>query len=228
MSGIISQRSVILVFLLVSGFFLLCGYGEAVAPAQIEDALKAHIRTNYPWAGVEISELVFRTDPPDSLPERIFVERGLPNRTVFILEYGNGTRITATANVKIFDRVIMTRRAFKKGHILHEEDVYETLMDVVRIPKDAVRPGAAVVGVALTRSVLPNMPVVSGMVRVSQAVKKGTRVIITAEAPGFFMSARGELKENSFVGNDVKVLNLDSKRIVTGVLSGENTVKVVF
>jgi len=192
------------------------------------EILRQHLKENYPWADVEVTDIALSADPSGQMPERIVVQKGLPNRTVFALDYKNDKRITATATVKAFDQVVMTRGAFRKGYALQKEDVYETLMDISRMPKDAVREADQVIGAALTRSVTANMPVAAGMVNGAQKVKKGQRVSISVSSPSFSITARGELKETANVGNEVRVQNIDSKKVVTGRLIDENTVKVVF
>lgn len=198
------------------------------AAIQMDDVLKAFVKENYPWAEIDIAELVLSGEPGAGQPERILVQKGLPNKTVFVLEYPDGNRITATAYVKAFDWAVISRRALKKGYVIQKEDFYTTLMETSRIPKDAVRVSDQLVGTALSRSVAANAPFVAGMVQESQQVKRGHRVMIVAESESFSLMAKGELKENGYVGSDVKVLNLDSKKIIVGRLVSENTVKVVF
>lgn len=201
----------------------------SAAQHGIAETLKNHIMENYPWPEIEISNIVLNADAPDAKPERILVEKGLPNRTVFLIDYGKGKKITATAQVKAFDRVVMSRRAFRKGYQLQEEDVYTTLMDITRIPKDALRNSDQVGGSALSRSVIANMPIVMAMLgEAQQVVKRGQRVTLIIDTQGMNITAKGELKENSAIGNYVKVLTLDSKRTVSGRLLNENTVKVEF
>ncbi|MBI5849269.1 MAG: flagellar basal body P-ring formation protein FlgA [Nitrospirae bacterium] len=207
--------------------FLIVTLTDA-ATLQIDDVLKAFIKENYPWAEVDIADIILSDEPSTGQPERILVEKGLPNKTVFVLEYKDGKRITASANVRTFDWAVMTRRAFKKGYMLQKEDVYTALMESSRIPKDAIRVGDQVVGTVMSRSVMGNVPLVAVMVQESQLLKRGRRVMIVAEAEGFSIFAKGELRENSRVGHDVKVVNLDSKKIIVGRLINENTVKVVF
>jgi flagella basal body P-ring formation protein FlgA len=218
----------ILIGMLCAAFLLSVFNMTDASPMQIGDLLKAYVKDNYPWADVEITDLVLNGEVSTGTPERILVQKGLPGRTVFAVEYKNGKRFVATANVRAFDWAVMTRRAFKKGYMLQKEDVYTALMESSRIPKDAIRVGDQIVGAVMSRSVTGNTPVVSGMVQESPQLKRGRRVMIVAEADGFSILAKGELKENSRVGHDVKVVNLDSKKIIVGRLINENTVKVVF
>jgi flagella basal body P-ring formation protein FlgA len=226
-SAVSGQKNIVLMMLrlIMVPCFLFTGVASAT---PMEDVLKQYLKENYPWADVEIRDIVLSGEPSSQMPEKISLERGLQNRTVFALYYGNGRKITATATVKALDWIVMTTRAFRKGYVLQEEDVYATLMDISRIPKDAVKTTDEVIGTALTRSVIANRPIVAGMVSGTLRVKKGQRVAIVAESPNFSMVVKGELKETAYVGSDVKVLNIDSKKVVSGRLVSESTVKVVF
>jgi flagella basal body P-ring formation protein FlgA len=198
------------------------------ASSDIGDALKEYIKGNYPWAEVDMGDLKFSDGPPQGIPQKILVEKGPPGRTVFSLEYKNGRRITATANVKAYDKIVVSRKGFKKGYCLQEDDVYTTLLEIGRIPKEAIRDVTGVAGKTLTRSIIANMPIAESMVTEKPQVKKGQRVLIVAESSGFSITAFGEMKESGYVGNYVKAVNLASKKAVTGMLVNENTIKVDF
>ena len=193
---------------------------------NLEDVLEKYIKVHYPWPEVEITDITVSSEIPDRSPSKIIVDKGLPGKTVFTLEYGDVRKLTVVANVKAFDRIVVSRRAFRKGRTLQDDDVYAMLMDVRRIPAGAVRSIDQVAGKPLTRSVTANMPIVSGMLSETPIVKRGTRVTLLVEADGFTITTTGETKENSSVGKNVKAVNVASKRSVTGVLIDENTVRV--
>ena len=215
---------------LCSLLFALFLMPSAMAASQnIEDTLKIYLKNNFPWAKIEIRDLICGTEIPEGPPEKIFVEKGPPSRTVFWLEFKNGKKITVTANVKAFDWIVLSRRALRKGYCLQRDDVYVTLMDVTRIPGNAINDTAKVTGRVLTRSIIANMPIVDNMIMMETImVKRGQPVVILAESPVFNITTKGEIKENSYVGGFVKVINLTSKRLITGLLIDENTVKVEF
>lgn len=212
---------------LAAFFFILAGTAFA-SGNTIEAILKDYITTNYPWAEVDISDIRMTDAMPDNRPERILLEKGLPGKTVFILEFRNGKRQTVMANIKAFDRVVMSRRAFKKGSFLQKDDLYVTLMDVTRMPKNAVSNPEMITGRPLNRSIVANMPFVSDMLSDTAQMKKGQRVSLVFEAKGMSITVLGELKENAAIGTYAKAVNLSSKKIVAGILTDENTIRVEF
>jgi len=198
------------------------------ASPAIDDLLKQYLRSNFPWAEVEISDMLLNAELPGGLPERIIVEKAPPGKTVFALFFKNGKKITATADIKAFDRILVSRRAFRKGYALQEDDFYETLMDVTRIPIGALKNVEEGVTKVLVRSIGANMPITDSMLSEATVVKKGHRVRLVAEYPGLSVSTKGEIRENGRIGDYVKAVNLSSKKVVSGLLIDESTVKVDF
>ncbi len=192
----------------------------------IEDELKEFLRDNYPWSEIEMNGFAVSGELPDQHLKAIKVEKGPPGKTIFILEFENDRKIAATAVIKAYDQIFVSRRAFKKGYYLQKDDIYPILMDVKKIPNGALKDIEKVIGKPLLRSITANMPLISGMVSEAPVVKKGQRVILLVESKGLKMSIIGEMKQDGTVGNHAKAINLASKKIVTGILINENTVKM--
>ncbi len=218
-----------LLCLMALGWLLISGAaGASALPWNPNDVLSDYLKEHYPWAEVEIKNLVFPGKVPPEGPVRIIVEKGPPGKTVFSMEFGNGQKITATAEVKAYEWVVMTARAFRKGYRIREGDVYLKLTDATRIPSGAFKSADLVIDKLLTRSVTVNTPLLSEMISEMPHVKRGQRVTLVIDAPNFRMAAPGELKEGNYVGSYVKAVNLASKKTVIGQLIDENTVRVEF
>jgi len=72
------------------------------------------------------------------------------------------------------------------------------------------------------------MPLIDVMVKDRTLVKKGQTVFLIVESPKFTIRTTGEIRANAYVGSQAKVINPASKKIISGVLIDENTVKVEF
>lgn len=195
---------------------------------RLKEILSGYLKENYPWAEIEVNNIVYNFNLPDAMPKRIFVSKGVPGKAIFLLDYNDAKTLTVSADVKAYDWVVMSRRAMKKGANFQKEDVYMTLMDIARIPKDAVRSTEQIIGTSLARSIISNTPITMDMLNDKQVVKKGRRVLLLIESNGLSISTIGEIKDNSYVGDYVKVVNLESKRVIVGRLVDEGTVKVEF
>ncbi len=193
-----------------------------------EAMLKAYILEHYPWPEVDISNIELSSTPPSHAPVSIFVEKTPPGKAVFRLFFKDNRTLLATAQIKAFDRVFMSRSSLPKGYVLKQDDLYPALMESSRIPRGALRTEQQAVGNPLLRSIVPNMPLTSAMVSDSPLVKRGRRVVLLIESPGFTIKAVGETRNDAAVGAFVKAENLMSKKIVTGLLMDENTVRVEY
>lgn len=202
--------------------FRVCGASEP------EDSIRAYLKSHYPWAEIEVYDLSVKENISQGEIRKIYIDRRPPGKTVFTLQYENGEKILATANIRAFDWVVMSRRSQPKGYELKEEDLYKTLIDVTRIPSGAIRDIDQAKGRILRQTILANTPLRKEMLAEGRAVKKGSKVVIIAESPSFVITTSGELKENGYVGTTVKAINMTSKRTVKGILIDENLLKVEF
>ncbi len=221
-----SGKIIPVTFFIVSIILLQSSYCFAVS-YDMQSILKTYIKKNFPWAEIEISELSV-SEPIFAMPERILIEKGPPGKTVFILHFENGKKVNATAYIKAYDWIVMSSKAMRKGHHLLQTDIFSTLMDITKIPRGAINRIDNAAGMQLTRSVNANVPLVDIMVKDRTVVKKGQMVFLVIESPKFTIRTTGEIRANAFVGSQAKVINLASKRVISGVLIDENTVKIEF
>lgn len=192
-------------------------------PAEI---LRTYVLEHRPWADVEVRNLALSTDPPAGSPRRIVVERGLPGRTVFAMEYGNGITVKATADVAGFEEVVASARPLSREHALKEEDVCMVRMELENIPTGTVTDLQAVVGKTLTRSIGANLPIVDRYLAGSPLVKRGGKVTLLVETGRIRITTTGEIRDNAYIHSSVRAVNLASRKTVTGILIDENTVRV--
>ena len=59
-----------------------------------------------------------------------------------------------------------------------------------------------------------------------QLVKRNEPVLIVYEVPGIVLTARGKAEEVGSLGDTVNVLNVQSKRVIQGVVTGPGQVTV--
>lgn len=194
---------------------------------HIEDKIAAFINRARPSAQVKVEGITLSGVVSEAAPESVVMTAGtIPGRATFSLVFADGGRIHATAMIRLSERVVMPRRPFNKGYTLREEDVYEAFMDATRIPRDAVPNISDVIGKPLTRSIVSNAPISKDMISEASVVRSGAAVTLLFEGAGFVIRTTGELKQRGTVGEYVRVMNISSRKILTGLLLDEATVKV--
>ena len=193
---------------------------------DLEGELKKYLEKHYPWNEIEVSNVQSLGKVKNEVPEKIIVEKGPLGSAVFSLYFENSKKVIARAQVRALDWVVKSKRPFRKGHVLRSDDVYISKMDIRKMPSSAVGDPEIIIGKALKRSVIANIPIVEGMIEQSQVVKRGKKILLIIESGGLNITAAGKIKEKGYVGMPVRAMNLSSKKEVRGILIDENTVRV--
>ncbi|MBI5665826.1 MAG: flagellar basal body P-ring formation protein FlgA [Nitrospirae bacterium] len=209
----------------LTSVFLCLSYSKA-ATWDPGDELRSYLSDNYPWEEIEISNVQVVGKIAADRPERILLEKGPLGKAVFSFIFANNDVIVVKANVRAFDWVVMSKRPFQKRHVIEDEDLYLTKMEIGKIPKNSVKEQVKILGKSLKRSVIANIPIEEDMIEMSQLVERGKSVVLLIEHNGMTVKASGKTREKSHVGMPVNAINLSSKKGVRGVLIDENTVKV--
>lgn len=212
------------VCILTSVFFCL-SYSKA-ATWNPEDELRAYLSDNYPWEEIEVSNVQAPDKLNDERPVSIRVEKGPLGRAVFSFIFSNNEKILVQADVRAYGRVIMSRRPFQKRHVIEEEDIYLSKMEIGKMHRNLLKDPEKILGKSLKRSINANMPIVEDMVEMFQLVERGKRVVLLLSYEGMIIRADGQTKEKGYVGMPIRAINTSSKKPVSGVLIDENTVKV--
>lgn len=208
-------------------FFLV--YSSAIALSwNPKDVLLNYLKSAYSWEKIEIIDFSINGRLPDEPPVKVSLGKGPPGKTVFKMEFRNGELVAGTSNVKVFEEVIFSKRALRKGRCLQKEDLYKKTLEIKRIPTGALNNIDNVIGKTLTRSIIADVPIMDYMLASNPILKKGHKVNLIIESPSFIITTLGELKENAYVGETVKVVNTASKKVISGLLVDESTVRVSF
>jgi len=219
------QRIVLLAIACVLISLFLCpSYSRASWTP--EDELRAYLMDNYPWEEIEVSNVQAHDTLSEERPVSIQVEKGPLGKAVFSFIFSNDEKILVQADVKAFGRVIMSRRPFQRRHVIEEEDIYLSRMDIGKMPRNLLKDPEKILGKSLKRSINANMPIEEDMVEMNQIVGRGKRVVLLIAHEGMIIMADGKTKEKGYVGMSVRAINISSKKVVSGVLIDENTVKV--
>ncbi len=227
-NALTASVTVIATFLIVfmSAIMILPSALEAAASWDIQEELETYMSNNYPWDEIEIMNVRVRGKAVKKAPESIVVEKGPIGKAVFSFMYKDAQKVIVNANIRVFESVLKSKRAFNRGHVLTYDDLYLSKMDMRRLPKSVIMDAASIVGKSLKRSLSANVPLVENMIEMSRVIKRGKRVTLLINSSGLNITAYGKTREKGYVGMPVKAVNLSSNREVMGVLIDENTVKV--
>jgi flagella basal body P-ring formation protein FlgA len=118
-------------------------------------------------------------------------------------------------------------RALNRGDVLKASD-----FAIERRPKSefANEPPAStteIAGLAARRSVRVGQPLRNADLMKPEIVKKNDMVLLHYAVPGIVLTMRGQAQDSGTEGDVVNVLNIGSKRVIQGVVTGPGRVTIL-
>lgn len=183
----------------------------------------------------EIASIAVTLDAPAPALHLDPAETGplMPVRTAFdsrgrfdlVFQTGDGT-VRVTGHAQETQEAVVPTRAVARGEVLREQDVAVERRPKSALQADIVRDRAVAIGMAAQQALRPGQVIRDADLTRPQLVKRGEPVMIVYEVPGITLTARGKAEENGSLGDTVNVLNVQSKRVIQGVVTASGQVKV--
>jgi flagellar basal body P-ring formation protein FlgA len=110
------------------------------------------------------------------------------------------------------------------GQVLNASD-----LTILRRPKTEasnITDMKVAVGLAARHQLRPGQPLHEADLMKPEIVQRSATVTIMFEAPGLTLTLRGQAQDSGALGDTIGVLNMESKRVVQGVISGPSRVTV--
>ena len=212
---------------------------RTLQPREIELAVASALEHRYGFGDAANLSLSFDRELGDikleaansgaMLPASVRYEpRG--NRFDVTLEIGSDSaatparlRFTGTA-IETIEAAVLARNV-ERNEILKSSDVM-----VERRPKAEVGTDAAArdraVGMQARRQLRAGQAIRAADLAKPDLVQRDQNVILIYEAPGIYLTMRGKALENGTEGDVVSVMNLQSKRTISGVVTGRGQVTI--
>jgi flagella basal body P-ring formation protein FlgA len=169
-----------------------------------------------PDAAGELQVLSIAYDPRTT---RFDVTLGLPSSAEMRKQNTHyiGTAI-ATVDALTVDHPI------ERGQIIKASDV--TVLRRPRADSNVVTDTDLVVGMQARHPLLPNQPLNTADLMKPEIVQRSDSVTIVYQVPGITLTLRGQAQEAGALGDTISVLNTESKRVVSGVVTGPDRINV--
>ena len=132
-------------------------------------------------------------------------------------------RFTGIA-IEIVDAAVLTRNV-DRGDVLKASDVVTERRPKAEVGNDAATRGHAV-GMQMRKQLRAGQPLKSADLGKPDLVQRDDNVTLIYEAAGIYMTARGKAIDSGTEGDTVTVLNLQSKRTITGTVVGRDQVAI--
>jgi len=206
---------------------------------RIHKAIETAIVQQMPWPPEDVTINAIRFDESIQLPTGVLTYRIVPNRkedflgkTILNLHFyvdGKPVRkVWAHANISVMADVVTLVRPLGKHQHVEMADLALERRDLAGLPSDAIRRIEDAVGNRTVRMIYPDTVLRTSMISMPPVVNRGDVVKIVASSGAMTITATGLVKEQGRKGDLVRVVNTDSKRIVTARVAGPGTVEVDF
>jgi flagella basal body P-ring formation protein FlgA len=132
-------------------------------------------------------------------------------------------RFTGIA-IEMLEAAILTRNV-ERGDVLKASDVVTERRPKAEVGSDAA-PRVRAVGMQMRKGLRAGQPLRVADLGKPDLVQKDDNVTLIYEAAGIYLTARGKAIDNGTEGDTVTVLNLQSKRTITGTVVGRDQVTI--
>ncbi|MFZ2619916.1 MAG: flagellar basal body P-ring formation chaperone FlgA [Alphaproteobacteria bacterium] len=112
------------------------------------------------------------------------------------------------------------------GEVVQAEDIALRTMDDKHVNARMVREQVELVGKEATRPLRAGVPLYIGYVRTAPAVRKNAVVALVFQARGMELSGTGKALQDAAAGQNIRVLNMESGKVVAGLVTEHGQVVV--
>jgi len=155
----------------------------------------------------------------DARTNRFDITLDLPSSPIL---HRQPPRFTGTATETV--DVLAVERPIERGQVLQAAD-----LTTLRRPKTqgiGIADPAAAIGLAARHPLRPGQPLLATDLMKPEIVARNETVTLIYQAPGITLTLRGQAQEPGALGDTIGVLNVQTKHVVQGTISGPGKVTV--
>lgn len=226
----------------IASCFLLAAPAAAAADPQwqsvadiattAEDYLRRHVgpsarRTDVRAGPLDVRLRLARCDKP----LQAFLRRGtrVSARTIVGVRCA-GTRpwkVYVPVDVIVTEKVVVAARTLPRGHLLSAEDLAVEERDVTRTLSGYITEPAQVLGQRLKSQLLSGRMLTPALLEADKVVRRGQTVTLMVNNGGITIRMAGKALSDGALNQRIRVENLNSGRIVEGIVRSRENVEVL-
>ncbi|MGA6106333.1 flagellar basal body P-ring formation chaperone FlgA [Pseudomonas solani] len=130
------------------------------------------------------------------------------------------------AQVRLFREVIVVARPLRRGAVVNADDYNLVEREVGLLNQGYLTDPAQVEGYKLTRAVVADQVLAPVHLEMAEVIRKGDQVVIIAKSTSISVRMPGEALSDGSPGQQIRVRNLQSKRVVKARVTGPGQVEV--
>lgn len=151
---------------------------------------------------------------------------GGPNAVEVRCEGSRPWSLYVTVDVARFAQVVVATRGLVRGAVITADDVVVARRRINSTRMDYLSSASSAVGRVAARAIAPEQILGAANVTLPRLVKRGDEVTIASVGSTISVRVRGQALKDGALGDRVSVRNLNSKRVVEGVVNADGMVVV--
>jgi len=206
-----------------------------VAATDIENLITGALTAQYPLGATQDLVLAFdqtlrgiQTDPTATgLPHVVALSFNARNGRFDVtvdLPGGSKRRLTGTATPTA--NVISVSRPLTRGEVFKAGDLVSERRPRADLTADMLTSEDQAIGLAARGGLSPGRPLRNSDLMKPEMIHRNENVTLVYEVPGITLTLRGKASDGGAEGDTIEVLNVQSKRMVQGVITGHGRVVV--
>lgn len=141
-------------------------------------------------------------------------------------ERGESTAFNVEAFVDEWAEMPVAKRALPRGAVVTEDDVMMARLNLSSLPGDVAREQRGIVGLSTASDIAFGEVFRRNKLAIPAAVQANSRVTVMYRSPGFEATASGVALESGIVGQEIRIRNESSKKIISGTVIEPGLVRV--
>ena len=137
-------------------------------------------------------------------------------------------KVSVTVDIEVLTEVVVTKRPFGRYKMITEDDICLEKREMSNLPPNIITNSEDVLGKRAKRAIDAKTVLRTDLIEFPPLVRGGDIVSIIAESDGLKITALGEVKGKGYMGERIRVVNLDSKKGIYARVFDSNTVVVNF
>lgn len=135
--------------------------------------------------------------------------------------------ITVSAFVDVFREVPVSVSKLERGNIITEGDIAYARLNTRNLPRDYVSDVKRIIGYEIKNSLNPGQPFKLSKISVPKIIKNGDSVVLEYKTKNLLATATGKAIQSGGLGEEIKVRNSSSGKVIKAEVLGEGLVGVV-
>lgn len=134
--------------------------------------------------------------------------------------------IFVPGHVNLYREVATALRSLQRNSIVQAADVQLSERDISSLRQGYILNLENVIGQKITRPIQPNQIISANYLKAAAAINKGDQVVISARANSMYVRMPGTALEEGAIGQQIRVRNVRSQRVVHARVTGPGQVEV--